>query len=236
MATTVQPHVAPADPAAAGAAIPPLQNGDRLTDREFLRRYRAMPELKKAELIEGRVYVGSPVSAKDHGGPHANVLTWLGYYQAFTPGVDIGDNSTVQLDRDNFSQPDAYLRIESGPGHQSTIGEHGYVYGAPELIVEIAATSAQYDLHEKLNVYRRNGVREYIVWRTFDTALDYFVLHESEFLRRDPDANGIFRSAVFPGLWLDAAALIRRDIGGVLRVAQQGIGSPEHAQFLQHLR
>lgn len=192
-----------------------------------------MPELKKAELIEGRVYVGSPVSAKDHGEPHAEIIGWLCYYRAFTLGVVVGDNSTVQLDRDNLSQPDAYLRMETNRGGQSAIGEHGYVYKAPELIVEIAATSAQYDLHEKLNVYRRNGVREYIVWRTFDKAVDYFELRDSEFVRRNPDADGIFRSAVFPGLWLDPAALTRRDVGGVLRVAQEGLKSNEHAQFIQ---
>ena len=104
---------------------------------------------------------------------------------------------------------------------------------APELIVEVAATSAQYDLHEKRNVYRRNGVLEYIVWRTFDKAMDYFALENSEYVRRSPDADGIYRSRVFPGLWLDAAALLNRDMAAVLKVAQQGIESPEHAAFIK---
>ena len=111
MATTLQTPVNVPEEAHAGE-IPRLENGDRLTDQEFLRRFRAMPEVKKAELIEGRVYVASPVSAIAHGEPHASVVTWLGYYSAFTPGVAVGDNSTTQLDRDNLPQPDAYLRLE----------------------------------------------------------------------------------------------------------------------------
>lgn len=176
--------------------------------------------------------MASPVSADDHGEPHARVLTWLGVYEASTPGVTYGDNSTICLDSDNVAQPDAYMRLRTGG---SAVGEHGYLYKAPELIVEVAATSARYDLHDKMNVYRRNGVREYIVWRTFDRAVDYFVLHEGEYARKSLDADGIFRSVVFPGLWLDPAALDRLDMATVLKVLQQGIESTEHREFVGKL-
>ncbi|NEQ87707.1 MAG: Uma2 family endonuclease, partial [Moorea sp. SIO2I5] len=135
--------------------IPPLENGDQLTLAEFERRYSAMADLKKAELIEGIVYMASPVRAKKHGKPHSRIMTWLGTYEASRPGVETLDNTTVRLNDDNEVQPDALLRIEQDG--QSIITEDDYVEGAPELIVEIAASSVSIDLHKKLNVYRRNG-------------------------------------------------------------------------------
>ncbi|NCS39611.1 MAG: Uma2 family endonuclease [Microcystis aeruginosa BS13-10] len=141
---------------AASLTIPPLENGDKLTRWEFERRYQGMPHLKKAELIEGIVYMASPLRITQHGEPHAHIMLWLGFYKAFTPYLQLGDNCTVRLDIDNEPQPDALLRIEKGG--QSTISQDDYVEGAPELIVEIAASSASYDVHQKLNVYRRNQV------------------------------------------------------------------------------
>ncbi|MEN9270991.1 MAG: Uma2 family endonuclease, partial [Thermostichales cyanobacterium HHBFW_bins_127] len=124
----------------ASLAIPPLENGDRLTRSEFERRYRAMPHLKKAELIEGVVYImGSPLRLRSHGEPHGKIITWLGTYQAYTPGVVLGDTPTVRLDADNEPQPDAVLFV---PGRQAVISADDYIQGAPELIVEIAASSA----------------------------------------------------------------------------------------------
>jgi Uma2 family endonuclease len=145
--------------------VPPLQAGDRLSRAEFERRYDATPGLKKAEWIEGIVYVPAPVAHTDHSGPHARLLYWLGSYCAVTPGVDFGDNGSVRLDLDNMPQPDAYLMIDRARGGQAKIDEDGYVAGAPELIAEVAASSVSYDLHQKLHVYRRSGVREYVVWR-----------------------------------------------------------------------
>ena len=141
--------------------IPRLENGDKLTRTEFERRYHTMPNLKKAELIEGIVYIASPLRITKHGEPHAQIMTWLGFYQAFTPNLQLVDNCTVRLDTDNEPQPDALLRTKVGG--RSTISEDGYVEGAPELIVEIAASTASYDLHQKLNVYRRNQVQAYLV-------------------------------------------------------------------------
>jgi Uma2 family endonuclease len=215
--------------------IPPLQSGDRLTVEEFERRYDAMPHLKKAELIEGVVYVGSPVS-EDHASPHFDSIFWLGIYRASTPGIIGGDNGTLRLDVGSMPQPDAYLRIDSRLGGKARLGPDRFVIGAPELIDEIAVTSANYDLREKLEVYRRNEVQEYVVWRVWDRAIDWFVLREGKYERLEPGADGVYRSVVLPGLWLDAAALLRGDLATVGRVAQEGIGSEEHTAFVARLK
>ena len=170
---------------------PPLKHGEQLTRDEFERRYEAMPHLKKAELIGGIVYMGSPVRADIHGKPHGYIMTWIGVYCAATPGIDFLDNTTVRLDLDNEAQPDALLRIEEGG--TSVLNDEGYIEGAPELIVEIAGTSADYDLHEKLEAYLRNGVTEYIVWQTQEGRLDWFHLVNEEYVPMSPDVRGIDR-------------------------------------------
>ncbi|MBC5796072.1 Uma2 family endonuclease [Sphaerospermopsis sp. LEGE 00249] len=213
--------------------IPPLENGDKLTRHEFERRYHAMANLKKAELIEGVVYVASPLRIKSHGEPHAYIMTWLGVYKAATPGIGFADNATVLIDTDNEPQPDALLRIEAGG--QSRINQDDYVEGAPELIVEIAASSASYDLHEKLKVYRRNQVQEYLIWRVYDYQFDWFRLQQGEYIQLQPNADNIICSQIFPGLWLDKIALLGGDLGKVLTVVQQGLASPEHENFISRL-
>lgn len=55
--------------------LPPLENGDRLNRFEFERRYEAMPQVKKAELIEGIVYMPAALRFKSHGQPHSRILT-----------------------------------------------------------------------------------------------------------------------------------------------------------------
>ena len=208
--------------------ILPLENGDRLSRREFERRYQAMPEQKKAELIEGRVYMASPVRII-HGQPHAYIMGWLAVYHAATPGTQFADNTTVRLDTDNEPQPDALLRIEGG---QSQIDVDDYVRGAPELIVEIAASSASYDLQEKLQVYRRNGVQEYLVWQVSDRIFDWFRLQEGEYIKLQPDEN-IIKSEVFPGLWLAIDSLLNYDLAEVFRTLQQGLDTIEHQEFIR---
>lgn len=213
----------------------PLQNGDRLTRAEFERRYEAMPHLKKAELIEGVVHVPAPVGFRHHGMPEIDIATWLNVYKAATPGTEAGSNTTLRLDLDNEAQPDVFLRIDPARGGQSRTSEDDFIEGAPELIVEIAASSASYDLHSKRNVYRRNGVLEYIVWRTLDGDLDWFVLREGEYHRLALDPSGRYKSHVFPGLWLDSGELLGGDTARVLAVLQEGIQSFEHGEFVRRL-
>ena len=216
-------------------AIPPLENGDTLTRAEFERRYEAMPHLKKAELIEGVVYVPSPVRHRYHGHQHAHLISWLGHYEAHTPGVEVSDNVTVRLDLDNEPQPDALLFIDPACGGHALIDADGYIEGAPELVAEVASSSVSYDLHAKLRVYRRNGVREYIVWRVLDQEIDWFVLCSGQYERLPLDTEGLYRSEGFPGLWLDPTALLRGDLATVLAVVQRGLASPEHATFATQL-
>lgn len=213
----------------------PLEPGDRLTRDEFERRYEAMPELKKAELIEGVVYMPSAVRYRRHGRPRAKFITWLGVYEGSTPGVEVADNSTARLDLDNEPQPDALLLIDPARGGQATISDDDYVENAPELVGEIASSSASFDLNTKLGVYRRNGVREYIVWRVLEEEIDWFVLRAGDYERIEPGDDGIMRSHVFPGLWLDDDALIRGDLATVFSAVQKGCATAEHAEFLQRL-
>jgi Uma2 family endonuclease len=216
-------------------AVPPLENGDRLTADEFLRRYEAMPRLKKAELIQGVVYVASPVRHRRHGREHYLLLNWLGDYEAGTPGIEGGDNSTLLLDEDNVPQPDCLLFIQPDRGGQVRIDEDGYIHGAPDLVAEVAASSASYDLHDKLQTYANQGVREYLVWRVLDRKFDWFVLRDGHFERIEPSDDGILRSTIFPGLWLDPAALLRGDLAAASACVQRGLETPEHAAFKDKL-
>jgi len=191
----------------------PLESGDRLTRAEFHRRYCARPDIKRAELVEGVVYVGSPVS-RAHGGPHGQVVVWLGTYASRRPGLEVLDNTTVILDDDNEVQPDAILWREEPGGPRVT--EDGYLEGPPQFVVEIAVSSASYDLHDKMRAYRRNRVREYVVWRVLDEAIDWFQLVDGEYQRVVPDERGIIESNVFPELRLHVGKMLAGDLAGVL--------------------
>jgi Uma2 family endonuclease len=215
--------------------VPRLENGDRLTRAEFERRYHAMPRLKKAELIEGEVYMPSPVRQRLHGRQHFHLNFWLCGYEGRTQGVEGGDNSTVRLDLDNMPQPDSLLFIQPEHGGQVRIGEDGYIEGAPDLVAEVAASSASYDLGKKLDAYRRNGVREYVIWRVLEGKVDWYANRGGRFELMTASADGILRSEVFPGLWLDPAALMRGDVYVVLDIVQQGLNTPEHAEFVAKL-
>ncbi|MGB5959167.1 MAG: Uma2 family endonuclease [Coleofasciculaceae cyanobacterium] len=215
--------------------IPPLENGDSLNRYEFERRYNAKPNHKKAELIEGIVYMAAALRFKSHGQPHAWIMAWLGTYQAMTPGVAAGDAPTVRLDIDNEPQPDAVLLIMPEAGGQAQISDDDYIEGAPELVVEIAASSVAIDLHAKKQAYRRNGVKEYIVWQVLDQKLSCFYLEKGEYLDLTVDSNGILKSKVFPGLWLAVTELLAGNMQRVLAVLQEGIQSSEHREFMQRL-
>jgi Uma2 family endonuclease len=217
-------------------SMPVLENGDRLSRAEFERRYRSMPALKKAELIEGVVYVPSPVRIKRHAEPHADIVTWLGLYKAATPGIMLGDNATVRLDVNNEPQPDALLRIDEAFGGQSRISEDDSIEGPPELMVEIASSSASYDLHDKLRAYCRNGVREYLVWLVQENQFRWYILDKGEYRQQPPDTAGMLSSPFFPGLRLAVQALLQGNLQQVLLVLQQSLGSEEHRMFLEQLQ
>ena len=211
--------------------MPPLENGDHLTAAEFLRRYRAMPEIKKAELIHGIVHMASPVRTDQHGEPDSVLQTWAGLYALRTPGVRASTNATVQLGPDDVPQPDISIRLLPECGGQSRVDADGYLRGAPELVVEIAASSASMDTREKLHDYRRAGVREYIVWRTEDEAVDWWQLVGDDYLPVTPGDDGIHRSLVFPGLCLNVAALLREDGAALLDTLNAGMAGAEYEAF-----
>ena len=216
---------------------PPLEPGDRLTHAEFLNRYSRMRINIKAERIEGIVHMAAAaaVSADFHGRPHADIMGWLSVYRSLTPGVAAADNSTLFLDIDNDPQPDACLYILPSHGGRTTMTEEGYIQGSPELIVEIAASSVSFDLGAKLNAYRRNGVQEYIVHRTYDGEIDWFMLRDGQYEKQPVDAEGLHRSEVFPGLWLHAQAMIEGKLAEVLSVLQRGLASAEHGDFVKKI-
>ena len=216
--------------------LEPLENGESLTAPEFMRRYEAMKDVKKAELIEGTVYMPSPVRFSVHSLQDSLIQGWLVTYASETPGTQAGANGTVQLDLDNVPQPDAALRITEECGGSSRLDKKGYVTGPPELVVEIAASSSSIDLHDKLRAYRRNGVKEYLVWRTTEGAFDWFILGEGDYEPQLPDAKGICASVAFPGLILNVPALLDLNGAAVLATLRHGPKSRAHKLFVNELR
>ncbi|MEM8778760.1 MAG: Uma2 family endonuclease [Cyanobacteria bacterium P01_G01_bin.49] len=213
--------------------IPPLENGDQLTSLEFERRYATMPHIKKAELIEGVVYLAAALRFRQHGKPHAHIIGWLAQYEASTPGVELADNATVRLDQKNTPQPDALLRITKGG--QSIISEDDYVEGAPELIVEIAASTVSLDLHDKLNAYQQNRVQEYLVWRVYDHEIDWFCLKRGKYIKLEADQKGVIKSEFYTGLWLNYQELLKGNLSKVLDVLHQGMKTAEHQEFIKRI-
>ncbi len=214
-------------------SIPELVDGDRLDSAEFERRYHAS-SIRKAELIEGVVRVASPVS-RAHSLAHSLAHLWVGTYQMATPRVESGLDGTVRLDRSNQPQPDIHLLIAPGSGGRSTVSADGFFEGPPELVIEISISSASRDLREKLEVYRRNGVLEYLAWRVEDRAIDWFHLREGRYERLVPGAGGLIRSVVFPGLWLDPEAMIRGDLPALNAAVLAGLATEEHAALVARL-
>lgn len=184
-----------------------LENGDVMSREEFHRRYSECEALERVELIEGVVYMPSPTKVRGHSRDQNLLLRWLnGYVELHDGDIEAVGPGSVLLDDRNEPEPDAML-YRLRPGRF----EDDYLLGAPELIVEIARSSVSRDLHQKKRAYERNGVREYIVWRTQDVAIDWFQLRDGAYVRREPDANGIIESEVFPGLRLDVPAALAHD-------------------------
>jgi Uma2 family endonuclease len=214
--SVAQAHIPTQAPA---KGLPSLESGDRLTRAEFHRRYEGRPDIKKAELVEGVVYVGLRVPAVTHGMPHADMAGWLSTFSLKMTDLHLAISTTVLLDADNELQPDVILWCEAPGGPRVT--DDDFVEGAPQLVVEVAASSATYDLHDKMRAYRRNGVREYVGWRVLDRAIDWFSLREGEYVRVEPDAQGVIESEAFPGLRLDVPKMLAGDLAGVLARLRQ---------------
>lgn len=215
--------------------LPPLREGERMDRKTFHERYERMPRNAKAELIGGVVYMPSPLRV-DHGDPHSEVIGWLTVYKAATPGVRVSDNSTVFLADHSEPQPDASLRVLPEYGGQAKQTPDGHLEGAPELLVEVAVSNENYDLRTKRQDYEALGVLEYIVVLVRQERIVWFVRRGSGFIELTPGNDGIYRSEVFGGLWLDHAALFRLDTGRLLAVLQKGLQAPDHAKLVERLR
>ena len=213
--------------------LPPLAAGQQLDQPTFHQRYEAMPEGTWAELVGGRVYMPSPVRS-EHGDSDDLIAYWCVHYRRKTKGVRSGRNATVILGRFGETQPDGHLRIPQALGGQTRI-EKGFIVGGPELVIEVARSSRAFDLNEKKADYARAGVREYIVVELEPDRLHWFFLRDGQFEDLPVAADGIHRSEVFPGLWLDAAALLAEDLDRVVGVLEQGLQTPEHAAFAASL-
>ena len=217
------------------SGLPLLRDGDRLTADEFLRRYERMPNVKKAELVEGIVLMASPVS-RTHAKQHTRIGYWLTTYQLATEGVESLDNATVLLDKDNTFQPDVTLATLPECGGRTKIDPTTYLDGGPELVAEVAVSTTRPDAGRKRRVYERLGAVEYILWRVYDEAIDWWTLRDGQYVAVEPDpADGLLKSVVYPGLWLDKAAMLHGDMPAVLAALQLGLASPGHAEFATRL-
>jgi Uma2 family endonuclease len=232
--TRTRSHVAPLRKK---GRIPPLVHGEKMDADEFLRRYEVMDEDEKAELINGVVYMFNEfVSTQWHAAPDGLLQTWMGYYAVETPGVQNCPNATIQLGPKNVPQPDGVLVLAPELGGKASIDGRGFLVGPIELAVEIAASSAHFDLGEKRDAYRKSGVQEYLIWCTKKETIDWWHLQIGEYVRFEPDEQGIIRSLVFPGLWLDTKALLNRDGKKVMATLKKGLKSAEHKRFTKRVR
>jgi Uma2 family endonuclease len=215
-------------------ALPPLENGARLDQPTFHARYEAMPEDTRAELIGGIVYIMASPLKRPHGRTHYLLLRWIGDYEDATPGIETLDNTTNILGPESEPQPDVCLLVLPEQGGQTT-EKDDYVVGAPELVVEVALSTESIDLHGKKADYEKFGVREYIVVALRQQRVFWFVLQGEQFREQSPGVDGLYRSEVFPGLWLDPAALLSQNKQRLREVLAAGLASPEHAAFVARL-
>jgi Uma2 family endonuclease len=225
---TVEEHVA----AVAEELVEPLAAGDRRSREDFMRLWDAHPEIKLAELIGGTVYMPSPLKV-NHGDMDGDVGLWLGFYRVHTPGTASGHNTTSFMLED-APQPDVNLRILPTFGGSSWI-EQGYLAGRPELLTEVCGSSAAYDLHQKFDLYEAAKIPEYVAILLHEREIRWHILVDNAYQIMPPDADKVWRSRVFPGLWLDGAALLAGDMARVFAKLDEGLRSSEHQAFVEKL-
>jgi hypothetical protein len=213
--------------------LPSLENGDRLDQKTFHARYEAMPHVR-AELIGGIVYMSSPMKSP-HGRYGTPLIRWLAEFEEATPGTEVLVGATTILGDESEPEPDGSLLILPAFGGQTWEDEDQYINGSPEFIGEIGYATESIDLHGKKDDYEKAGVREYMVVTLRMHKIFWFVKRRGKFKELAPDADGIFRSEVFPGLWLDPEAMLRRDRKRLLAVLRKGLASSEHAAFVAKL-
>jgi len=217
-----------------GQLLLPLENGDQLDQETFHARYRAMPEDCRAELIGGIVHMPSPQKVP-HSKAQQLVVRWLDEYAEATPGTEALLNNTQILGPESEPEPDACLFIAPEYGGQVYLDEDEYLHGPPELIVEVSSSTESIDLHRKKHDYQKAGVREYVVLALRIQQVFWFLRQRGKYKDVALPADGLFRSRVFPGLWLDAEAVLGNRRQAVLTALEQGLASAEHAAFVTKL-
>jgi Uma2 family endonuclease len=241
---------ATSQPGASADPVPRLRDGDRLSVPEFLRRYAADPVVVRAELIDGVVYVNRkrvlrdgeeqivpPISFDGHARPDRLLIVFTGNYEVATPGLSGSTASTLVLPgREDTLEPDSTLFVAHDRGGKARVGNDDYLHGVPELVIEVSHTSGGRDMGQKYEAYRAAGVPEYLVWRTEEQEVLWHALKRKKYVLLSPDARGVIRSEVFPGLWLNVPALLAGNLAEVLATLQLGLASPEHAAFVARLQ
>jgi Uma2 family endonuclease len=214
-------------------AIPELEAGDHLDQPTFHQRYEAMPEGTRAELIGGMVYMPSPCKRR-HSFHHGLVYLWATQYRRATQGTEVHLTATNLMGPESEPQPDVCLLISPSCGGQTGVKDD-YIVGAPELIIEVASSTESIDLHAMKKDYEKAGVKEYVVVALRQRRVYWFCLRNDAFVEAPADPDGLMRSAGFPGLWLDPAALLAADEDRVLAAVSAGLASPEHGAFVARL-
>jgi Uma2 family endonuclease len=233
MSIAEQPRPAVAPPTPPSPALPPLIEGQRLDQPTFHARYAAMPSETRAELINGVVCMASPLFVP-HSRAQVAALVWLSYYAETTPGVEALDNASTILGPRGEAQPDLQLRVLPEHGGR-TQPDPKVVRGAPELVVEVAHSSRYKDFGPKFEDYEHAYVLEYAVVALEPDEVVWHVLQDGRLTSVLPDADGLYRSRVFPGLWLDPQALLAGDTRRLREVVDLGVATPEHAAFVAQL-
>jgi Uma2 family endonuclease len=210
-----------------------LVEGQQLDQPTFHALCEAMPPTIRAELIDGVVFMSGPIGL-DHGEAEFPASMWIGYYAEHTPGVRALHNVTTILGLTGELQPDGLLRILPECGGQ-TWSEGGFLHGGPELVVEVAKATRYIDLGPKRREYASAGVREYVVRAVGPDEIYWFAQDEGELVRRAASEDGIYRSTVFPGLWLDPEALLEGDTRRLRALIDEGCATPEHRAFVARL-
>ena len=214
-------------------ASPPLVAGQRLDSVTFHERYERMPPNTRAELIGGVVYMPSPLSLA-HGDVNAPIVTWLSITKGGRPAS--GRRSIRRPGWTTWGSRNPTARSGSSPNAAAGRRPIASIsLGPPELVVEIARSSRAIDLGPKLQDYQRTGVLEYLVVALEPDEVFWFERNDDLFTRVEPDADGVFRSEVFPGLWLDSHRPLPARFPGLMAVLGLGLDSAEHAAFVDHL-
>ncbi len=212
-----------------------LESGARMNQRRFHELYASTPDGFKAELIEGTVYVASPVSGW-HAGPHATLVGWLYVYMDSTLGVRVYNDATNILNSESEPQPDAALLLDEDVDGRTRMDEKGYILGAPELVAEVAHSSASIDLGKKMEVYEREGASEYVVVLVREKRVRWFVRRDYGFEEQRPDVNGVLKSEFYPGLWLSEGSFFDAEPRPLMKILRKGLASPAHAAFVAELK